>query len=124
MALALTMEDHFRDKISTDERFLRVKEVYRFLRDKVEYDYDAINSENGKINDKTPEEVVKSRKATCMGGVFYASRELREDLDEEMISIFPIVRNHGGSLDSWGVFHGMYFYCKGNFSKKKFQTIC
>ena len=92
----------------------RVMKVCNFLADEVEYDRESITyDENGKIveiKDKTPAEVARTRKATCMSGVFYAARELRDYFGEEMIVLVPLIRKKEGKEIETGVSHGMYLF--------------
>jgi len=94
-----------------------VKEVHRFLNE-IDYDHDAITyDENGKIlkvTNKIPSEVVESRKSTCMGGVFYSARELREYFGEEMLFICSCVQKDDFTFFRQ-FFHGMYLFNLGGF---------
>lgn len=101
------------DDLVNYEKFSKVEEVHRFLSEEIEYDSDAIiYDENGcilEVVNKTPNEVVKSKKTTCIGGVFYSARELRNDFGEDMISLYPIVRK-GKSKSYLGLPHAMYLF--------------
>jgi len=101
-----------------DKGTRELEEVRRFLSEEVTYDYDAItydrNGEVVGVKDRTPDEVAKDRKASCMGGVFYAARKLRNYFGEEMISMSPLVqrRDRKGRFSKIrrGLAHGMYLF--------------
>ena len=99
------------------EKLRRVMEVKRFL-DEVEYDSNAIdydgNREISFVKNRTPDEVVRDKRATCMSGVFYSARELRKYFGEKMISFEPIIQKRdtkGRFCEvSGGIGHGMYLF--------------
>lgn len=100
------------------EKLRRVMEVKRFLDEEVEYDSNAVNYDgNGEVlsvKNRAPDEVVRDKKATCLDGVFYSARELREYFGERMISLDPIIQKRDGKgrfcEESRGIPHGMYLF--------------
>tara|TARA_Y100000310_G_C20642060_1_gene794530 strand:+ start:1038 stop:1709 length:672 start_codon:yes stop_codon:yes gene_type:complete len=104
---------------STGNEFFhkRIEEVRSFLKE-VEYDHSAITlDEFGRVlhvENRTPGEVVRTMKGTCLDGVFYSASKLKDVFGEDMITIVPFVqrRDRMGRFSEMctGTPHGMYLF--------------